>query len=140
MAPLPSGHVRAVSHDDNVTYRRAIGFDRFHQGQKFGIDHHHCVLSVLHGVAHLVDEQARIDRVANGTHACDRVVRFEVAVARPSERRHTFAKLHAQTCERCSQLAAPLVSISVGVPVHLTVGECAHDFDIAVRPRRVLDE
>ena len=102
--------------------------DQRHEG---GVEEEELVLGVIDDVDQLLGREPRVDRVAHGPDAGDRVIELEMAVAVPGEGRDPVAKLHPLRLQPVGKLAGPFHGVRIGVAVHVSLG--ADRDDLALR-------
>ena len=91
-------------------------------------------------IGDLIGEQARIDGVADGAHAGNGEIQFEMPVGVPGQSRHPIAVNHAEGRQGMRQLADSIVGVRIGVAVDRPLHRAGHDFRGAVEFDRKLDQ
>ena len=132
--------MRAVGHGHDVANARQLGQQLLDRGQQVEVDEQELVLGVIDDVDDLLGEQARVDGVADRTHAGDAVIQLEMPVAVPGQGADAVARLDAQRRERLRHLLRPHPGISVGIAVEAAFQGPRYDFSVAVIEGGVLDE
>ena len=129
MRQLAFRHLKAIGHHDDVPDRGTSRRNVFKQRQKGGVNQHHDIFCVLHRVAHLLNKQSRVHRMAHRAHARYRVVGFQVPVTRPCQRRYPLTRFDTQRQQGSSQALAPVMRIGIVGAVDLAIAQRTDNFN-----------
>jgi hypothetical protein len=91
--------IRLVGDQDVLADGRESRPRLFHQGQEVLVEDEHLVLRVRHRVDHVLQRQAGIDGVEDGTDARDTEIHLQVAMAVPLNDTHFGPLLHTQSLQ-----------------------------------------
>jgi hypothetical protein len=95
---------------------------------------------VVDDVAELLGEKSRVQRVAHGSDAHDRVPALQVASRVPGQRRHPIALLHAQAEQRVGEPPRALVDLAIGGPDNRPFDGARDHLGLAMPVLRVLED
>jgi len=132
--------MRPVGHDDVVLDGRPRGGHLLGERHKRQVEEQHLVLGVVDNVGELVGEEPRVDGVAHGADAGDRVIGLEVAMVVPGDRRHPVAEPDTETHQRLRELLGARLGIGIGKAMERAFRRARDDLGIGVIARRVADQ
>jgi hypothetical protein len=133
-------HMRAVGHQDEMPDGLHLRRQLLDQRQEGQVEEQDLVRRVIENVDQLVDEEPRIDRVADRAYARDRVVELDVPVAVPGQCRDPVAEADFELSQRLGQLLRSAIDLGICREVHRPLDRAGDNLRIRMVLSCVLDQ